>query len=177
MELTTAELTILGLVIEQPCHGYDLEQKIEQRGIRNWTDIGFSSIYYLLNKLEKRKLVTSLPTEGGAKSRKIFHATDTGKELASACTYDYLSEATNVPQPFLVGLANLPLLSKTQYHRALQNRLTQITARINHITQKHNQQTPLAPAAQEVFSYSLCLLEAERIWLEARALTSHDKQD
>nr|MBA3799931.1 PadR family transcriptional regulator [Geodermatophilaceae bacterium] len=46
MDLTPSELTVLGLIVERPRHGYDLEQVIEQRGIRQWTDIGFSSIYY-----------------------------------------------------------------------------------------------------------------------------------
>ncbi len=55
--LTPAELTVLGLIVEQPRHGYDLEQVIEERGIRQWTDIAFSSIYYVLAKLEKRGLV------------------------------------------------------------------------------------------------------------------------
>ena len=42
--LTPAELTILGLLEEQPRHGYELEQVIEERGIRQWTALGFSSI-------------------------------------------------------------------------------------------------------------------------------------
>ena len=51
--MTNTELAILGLIAEQPRHGYQIEQVIEERGMRNWTEIGFSSIYYLLKKLEK----------------------------------------------------------------------------------------------------------------------------
>ncbi|QBJ94950.1 hypothetical protein ERC79_02460 [Rhodococcus sp. ABRD24] len=40
-----------GLLAEQPRHGFDLEKVIDARGIRQWTDIGFSSIYRLLGKL------------------------------------------------------------------------------------------------------------------------------
>ena len=47
--LTNAELAILSLIVEQPRHGYEIEQVIEQRGMREWTDVGFSSIYYLLH--------------------------------------------------------------------------------------------------------------------------------
>ena len=50
--LTNTELAILGLVAEQPKHGYQIEQDIAARGMRDWTEIGFSSIYYVLNKLE-----------------------------------------------------------------------------------------------------------------------------
>ena len=57
--MTNAELAILSLIAEQPRHGYDIEQIIEARGMREWTEIGFSSIYYLPNKLEKAGLVES----------------------------------------------------------------------------------------------------------------------
>ena len=52
MTLTNAELAILSLVAETPRHGYEIEQVIERRGMREWTEVGFSSIYYLLKKLE-----------------------------------------------------------------------------------------------------------------------------
>jgi DNA-binding PadR family transcriptional regulator len=51
--MTNAELAILSLVDERPRHGYEVEQVIEERGMREWTEIGFSSIYYLLKKLER----------------------------------------------------------------------------------------------------------------------------
>src|SRR3546814_11724527 len=78
MELTPSELTVLGLIVEQPRHGYDLEQVIEERGIRRWTDIGFSSIYYVLAKLEKRGLVDADEGRSGAKSRRGFQDTVEG---------------------------------------------------------------------------------------------------
>lgn len=42
--LTDGELTVLGLLAEAPRHGYELDRVIEQRGIREWTTLGFSSI-------------------------------------------------------------------------------------------------------------------------------------
>ena len=57
--MTNKELAILGLVAEGPGYGYQIEQVIEERGMRNWTEIGFSSIYYILNKLEKEGWLTS----------------------------------------------------------------------------------------------------------------------
>ena len=58
-DLTDAELLTLGLVAEMPRHGYQLEQVIEQRTMREWTQIGFSSIYFVLGKLESMKLVSA----------------------------------------------------------------------------------------------------------------------
>ena len=58
-DLTDAEMLVLGLVAEMPRHGYQLEQVIEERGMREWTQIGFSSIYFVLSKLETMKLVAA----------------------------------------------------------------------------------------------------------------------
>ena len=57
--MTNAELAILSLVAETQRHGYEIEQIIEIRGMREWTEIGFSSIYYLLNKLERAGQIAS----------------------------------------------------------------------------------------------------------------------
>ena len=57
--LTDAELLLLGLVAEMPRHGYELDQVIQQRGMREWTQIGFSSIYFVLGKLEKLGLAAA----------------------------------------------------------------------------------------------------------------------
>lgn len=174
MDLTPAELTILGLLIERPAHGYDLDQVIEQRGIRQWTEVGFSSIYYLLAKLEKRGLIRSSQAASGTKSRRVFHATEAGMQVARRDVIDYLSDARPVPHPFLVGVANLPLLAKSGYSQALRARLPQIEARIAAVKATERSQAPLPLAAREVFSYSLCLLEAERSWLASRVQASKE---
>jgi hypothetical protein len=44
-------IEVLGLLAEMPRHGYQLEQVIDDRGMREWTEIGFSSIYFVLNNV------------------------------------------------------------------------------------------------------------------------------
>lgn len=168
---------MLGLVIERPQHGYDLEQVIERRGIRQWTDIGFSSIYYLLTKLEQRGLLHVPEAPAAARSRRIFHATGDGREAAARAALAYVAEARPVPHPLLVGLANLPLIPAGRYAQALRARLTQLDARIAAVRAAEHAQAPLPLAAREVFSYSLSLLEAERQWLATRVQVHGDRQD
>lgn len=177
MELTPAELTVLGLVIERPQHGYDLEQVIERRGVRQWTDIGFSSIYYLLTKLEKRGLVHVPEAPAAAKSRRVFHATEAGRRAARRGALDLIREPRPVAHPLLVGVANLPLLSEREYAGALRARLARVEERIAAVRETERTQAPFAPAAREVFSYSLSLLEAERSWLASRVQVPDDGQD
>ena len=174
MELTAAELTILGLVIEKPMHGYDLEHVIELRGIRQWTDIGFSSIYYLLTKLEKRSLVQASEPRAGGKSRRVYHATPEGRDAAARNALAFIAEARPVPQPFLAGRANLPLLTEQEFVEALRVRLAQLDAQIAAIEGAERSQVPLPQAAREVFSYSLSLMKAERSWLAIRVQAPND---
>jgi DNA-binding PadR family transcriptional regulator len=177
VELTPAELTVLGLIIERPQHGYDLERVIEQRGIRQWTDIGFSSIYYLLVKLEGRGLLHTPEAPAGAKSRRVFHATAEGREAAARAALAFVAEPRPVPNPLLVGIANLPLFPGREYIQALRTRLARLDARIVAVQAAEQAQAPLPPAARDVFSYSLSLLEAERQWLATRAQVPDDAQD
>ena len=67
--LSPTETIILGIVAEQPTHGYDINKVLEIRNVRKWADIGFSSIYYVLDKLESKKLVTS-DTSSGKEQKK-----------------------------------------------------------------------------------------------------------
>ena len=55
--LSLNDMTILGLISESrtPINGDSLEKVIENRGMRNWTKIGKSSIYHSLKKLTKSK--------------------------------------------------------------------------------------------------------------------------
>ncbi|MEU4777083.1 PadR family transcriptional regulator [Micromonospora sp. NPDC023633] len=177
MELTPAELTVLGLIIERARHGYDLEQVIERRGIRQWSDVGFSSIYYLLAKLEKRGLVHVPEAPAAPKSRRVFHATVEGREVAARTALALIEEPQPARHPLLVGIANLPLLSDREYARALRTRLARVEARIGAVQVAQQAQAPLPRPAREVFSYSLSLLEAERQWLATRAQVPHDGED
>ncbi|MFY9713207.1 MAG: PadR family transcriptional regulator [Microbacterium sp.] len=174
MSLTPTELTVLGLIAEQPRHGYDLEQVIEQRGIRRWAEIGFSSIYYVLTKLEGRGLIASDDAQTGSKSRRVFHSTAAGRHAAEEGALEFIAGQRTVAHPLLVGLANLPLIADEDYADALQRRLTWIDARISTVIAAEHSQAPLPRAAREVFSYSLTLLEAERSWLATRVRVPHE---
>lgn len=167
--LTPAELTVLGLVVERPTHGYDLERVIEQRGIRQWTDVGFSSIYYLLAKLEKRGLVRATSGGPGPKARRVFEVTDEGRRVAREEARALIADLRPAHHPVLVGIANLGLLSREEYRVAIRQRLAEVESRIEGVRAAQAAQEPLPHAAREVFSYSLGLLEAERTWLAARA--------
>ncbi len=175
--MTPAELILLGLVAERPQHGYELEEVIVARGMREWTEIGFSSIYYVLGKLRERGLVieTSAPSARG-KPRKVYSPTPAGlAELAKAAEAA-IAEPHPVYPALLAGLANSPAVSPERLVAALETRRSLIEERIVTV------RAAIPPGApdfvQAIFDYSLGQLEAERAWLThylgGKTVTAYD---
>jgi DNA-binding PadR family transcriptional regulator len=166
--MTNAEFTILSLIAEQPRHGYDIEQVIEARGIRDWTEIGFSSIYYLLNKLEKVGLIEGQPgkPDGGGPARKVYYITEEGRDAHTDRTIVALSMPQTSSSSFLLGLSNCPVLSKEQFLAALNLYVRQLRDRRETILKKREDQRPLPRYVEAMFEYSQVLADAELNWIQ-----------
>jgi DNA-binding PadR family transcriptional regulator len=166
--MTNAELAILSLIAEQPRHGYEIEQVIEERGMRDWTEVGFSSIYYLLKKLEKDSLVEGQTeqTAGRGPARKVYDITPAGMEALRTA----LIEALSVPQPryssFLLGIGNLPGLPPNEAVAALRQYHETLSARLTHVQSRWEKQQPLPYFVDALFDYSISMIKAELTWIE-----------
>lgn len=167
MAVTVSELVVLGLVIEKPRHGYELEQTIEQRGIRQWANLAFSSIYYVLSRLEQRGLIAGSEPER-AKSRRVFTATDAGRAEAAAAVLDVVARPAPPLSSLAVGLANSALVDRPAFARGIRDRIAALDAQRGGIEAARVAQGSLPTPARRVFSYSLTMLVAERDWLAAQ---------
>lgn len=169
MSMTNAELAILSLVIEQPRHGYEIEQVIEARNMRAWTEIGFSSIYYLLKKLEKKGLIASKVGEqqGRGPAPKVYHVTEAGSAAWKETTLEALSTAqANNYSAFLLGLSNLPGIPRAEVLAALHQYREGLQARLDEMLAGAEAQSPLPYFVAAMFTYSQVLMEAELKWLD-----------
>ncbi|WP_073810546.1 PadR family transcriptional regulator [Kitasatospora sp. CB01950] len=166
--LTAAELTLLGLLVEQPRHGYQLEAVIAERGMREWTEVGFSSIYYLLTKLRERGLIEQVEgsADPGDKRRKVFGATAEGRRACAAAAEEAIAELHPLFPRVLVGLANRPAVDHDRLLDALERRARALAERIAEVTRAE----AAGPAAPEfvraIFDHSLSQLRAEQAWLD-----------
>ena len=165
--MTNAELAILSLVAEKPRHGYDIEHIIEQRGMREWTDIGFSSIYYVLNKLEKEGMIESQlhQPDGRGPARKVYSITPGGEAAHIEGVLEILSAPRSGISPFLLGLSNLPFIPLQQLLSALNSYAVQLEGRLKHLREKAEEQRPLTPYVEAMFDYSQTLIAAELNWI------------
>jgi DNA-binding PadR family transcriptional regulator len=178
--MTNAELAILSLVAEKPRHGYEIEQVIEGRGMREWTEVGFSSIYYLLKKLEKDGLAEGqLEQAERGPARKVYRPTPAGWEAL----HDGVIEALSVPQPcyspLQLGMANLPGIPPDEAIAALEQYREALIARREHVQARWDAQKPLPYFVDAMFDHSITMAETEIMWIEQliKQVEEHDVQD
>lgn len=163
-KLTDSELLLLGLVAEMPRHGYELERTIETRGMREWTQIGFSSIYFVLGKLEKAGLVMAeVPT--GVKARKVFSITPSGREVLIEQTIAALEAYRPTFSSLLLGMVHWPALSRNSAIDALETRLSSVAAELERLERLRRERQPMPDHIEVLFDFSATQLAAEQTWI------------
>jgi DNA-binding PadR family transcriptional regulator len=167
-ELSDAELLVLGLVAEMPRHGYQLEQVIEQRCMREWTQIGFSSIYFVLGRLETMRLISAgrrAQPRANSKARKIYSVTKAGRRALVAQTLATLGTVRPTYSSVLLGMINWPVLERDDALKALQARLVAIQAETARLRDIQVDQQPLPDHVEALFDHSIGQLSAEGEWV------------
>lgn len=166
--ISNIEAAILGLLYENSYYGYQLDKIIKERGMRNWTEIGFSSIYYVLNRLEKKDLIESrVEKVKGKPSRKIYTITENGKSSIQKKVKELLSENTKLISPFDIGIAYIDILNSEEAIKSIKLYLKSTNERMefleNSIKMHESLNSPYNVIA--LFSRPLVLLKAEKKWL------------
>ena len=161
--LTDSELLVLGLVAEMPRHGYELEQVIQQRGMREWTQIGFSSIYFLLGKLQQKGLIKA-EAPAAEKAKKSFSMTTAGKKKLVSQTLTALKTIRPAHSSLLMGMIHWPVLTRDQALVALGSRKKALTMELERLESIHLEQQPLPDHVDAMFEFSIGQLRAENEW-------------
>jgi DNA-binding PadR family transcriptional regulator len=131
---------ILSLIWEtKKASGYQINAMINNRGFREWADIGMTSIYNTLKKLEQKDLISShittdKTTQGPA--AKEYSLTEKGRLLLIEETKKGLSETRERDRRFDLGLSMIDILPRITalgliekrklYLRSEQKRLSEI---------------------------------------------------
>lgn len=164
--MTDAELAILSLVAEKPSDDCELRDLIEARGLRRWTAIGSSSMYYVLDKLERQGLIRRSTAPEGPNGRRTFHITAAGTGVLQTSVADLLSSARSLDRNFEMGLAHLDVLKSSQVETALLNREQELTAQLSRLREAvAGDDVRGTFHARALFSHRVAILEAELSWL------------
>lgn len=167
--MTDAELAILSIVAEGPVHGYDIQTIIVQRGLRAWTNIGVSSMYYVLEKLERQGLIES---QGGHETRgpshRQYRITPAGFGVLQTAVADLVGTPREYASSFELGLANLHVLRPSQIRTAFISYRQELVTRLQQARERWRQlkesSTPFNVDA--MFGHQVAMLEAELDWIK-----------
>jgi DNA-binding PadR family transcriptional regulator len=166
--MTNAELAILGLIVEQPRHGYEIERVIEERGMRNWTEVGFSSIYYLLKKLEQEGYVEGQLVEAArGPARKVYRASPSGREALRAGVIEALSVPQRSYPSVQLGLSHLPGIPVADAVAALGQYRDSLAEQLAEVRHSWETKNPLPLFIEAMFEHSTMLIQAELSWAES----------
>lgn len=100
------------LLSEQPMHAYQLEKAVTDRDMRFWTEISMSSIYKLLNKLAREKLVTKSREEGeNGIAKNTFALTPAGRTMLKAKIREIVSEPEHMRWRIDLATSHLSVLA------------------------------------------------------------------
>jgi DNA-binding PadR family transcriptional regulator len=166
----STRLVILGLLRDQPLHGSEIKQIIEEH-MGDWTSIAFGSIYFALGKLSEEGLIEMVATEkqGNRPSRSIYQITKAGRAEFLRLLREVWRETEQQFFAIDVGLAFMSALPPQEIKLYLQNRVVQLEDALNYLESHQQEQMgqPEVPAsAVAIFEHSRAHLEAELIWMK-----------
>jgi DNA-binding PadR family transcriptional regulator len=167
--MTNSEMALLSLLAESPRHGYELELLIRERGMRNWTDIGFSSIYFVLKQIVKMGMASIVIQPGleGRPNRKVYSITQAGYDALRQGVLQGIRHPEPDGQRFLIALSCLPLLTSAEVESAFRARIQALTRVIDELSSNPAAIDPKSPPhVRAMFEYNLTLLVADRSWAE-----------
>lgn len=167
--MNDVELVVISIVAETPRYGHEVQQVIDQRGLRQWLPLGFSSVYYVLDDLEQAGLVRGeLPFENLRSVRKRYAVTSAGLGALKTQVMDMLTRAKGGIGAFDLAVLVVSVLPWQQVQDALYERRIELSRQI----EKSQRALEAPPSGESRFDVEtllherrLALLEADLDWL------------
>jgi DNA-binding PadR family transcriptional regulator len=166
-KLSNVEMVLLQIIAEKEgISGYRINHIAKERGYREWADIGMTSIYVGLKKLENKKLVKCQILTGKIGKGpipKIFFLTGKGREVLLAEILLILSGSRERERVFDLGVAGIPFVSHQKVKEALLQRKKFLNEHLDKIQNKFEKDGGhrLPVHATYLFKHSFYLIENE----------------
>lgn len=113
--ISNKEMALLGLLSEGPMHAYGIEKEIENRSMREWTEISMSSVYKLLNKLEVEGLIGSeARLAPNNVAQRVYEITENGRAALRERIKAFLSEPEHYLHRIDLATSHLDQLTREE---------------------------------------------------------------
>ncbi len=173
--LSDTELTLLSLVAEGARYGTEIEAMIDERGLRDWLNVGSASFYYILSRLEHQGLLTR--AANGDPEKAVFQITDAGRGVVQTAVADLLRQPRSLSEGFAVGLANISVLKPTHAYRALLQHQEALAHRLEatETIWAQHQQAEASSSYEPLYTHAIAVMRAELDWLTAFIATWRER--
>ena len=172
-ELKHRPFVVLGLIAENPNgdHAYSINKKIEDRGMRNWTSIGvdfsLSTIYRILEKFKKAKLVVSYLEEVDNRERRVYKITDYGFTILKNKIFGVLKTFFGKKdEDFYVAYSMFPFLSKEEQIEAFTTSVNTIRIHKEELEKMLEKNSMLPINVTGLFKHPIKILQTDIEFLE-----------
>nr|BBH87952.1 hypothetical protein KTC_27030 [Thermosporothrix sp. COM3] len=169
--ISNVEFMLLQMIAEcRQASGYDIKKLVDQRGYREWANIGTTSIYAGLKKLSDKGWIVTEQSDGKSGKGPMptrFTLTEAGIVKLKQEILDSLSSARERDSRFDLGVAALPFVGRNEAIEALQKRLDFLRETSQKIEQKYEAQggIRLPLNVRALFLHPISLIESERAFV------------
>ena len=165
--MTLLEMTIMGIISEEPTHAYNVEKVIEDRKLRDRMDIGFSTIYSSLKKMEKRGWVeSSYEPQKKLPGKKIYSISYQGTEILREDIKKSLSLPQKQPSMFETSLSFAEILTRTELVEVLSIYEAELSRLIQSKVKEITQLKTTNPVVRALYDRPLKVWQSEKKWIK-----------
>jgi len=163
----TLEYILLGLIREEPAHGYALYEKL--RSTKELTliwQVKRSKLYYLLDKLESDELlVSSITSQSPYPDRKVYQITNQGIELLEKWMYSPVLSSRYVRLAFLSKLFFVLRHNKEQAAALVSKQIEVCQGWLENLKRQQKSLGKAEYINSQVFLFRMGQIEAMLEWL------------
>lgn len=165
--LTKNDILVLGLLMDRPMHGYEINQYVETEGVTTWFNISTAAIYYSLNKLRRQSLIFETRSRGVGAERSVYHLTDQGRKQFFAGMEATLASEEPVRFEYDLGIFLLNKLPQTQALTLLEKRLDFLQRQSGMLDQtlEQGRTAGMQPLQIAILEHSAACARMETEWL------------
>lgn len=122
--MAVTRVLVLGVLLKQPMHGYEVRRELEGWNAEQWANIAYGSIYFALAKMAEERLVEVVSTDdrGNRPARTVYAITDTGRGEFERLLRELWWEYRPAIDPFRVALSFMNCLPREEVLAALRQR-------------------------------------------------------
>ena len=163
----TLEYILLGLILEEPAHGYALYEKLRSTAELSliW-QVKRSKLYYLLDKLETDELlVSSITSQSPYPDRKVYQITNQGIEILEKWMYSPVLSSRYVRLAFLSKLFFVLRQNREQAADLITKQIEVCQGWLNNLKRQHKNLVNTEYINSQVFLFRIGQIEAMLEWL------------